>query len=252
MSILYVGLSPMLSFSPAHTHDVWEIVLNQQGEGRMEIGSYEYHYRPGTIICQPPNVPHTKYSSGTFRDMYVQLSGFSLTDPSHTGKAVVLQDDSEKSVETLILMANRIFHKRESNSARILSSLSDAMEQMLIGWYQHNPGNEQVEQLKNRIADSFTNPEFSISGLLADTAYCPDHLRRLFRRETGLTPLEYLTKLRVSNAEKLMRDNAVLHYSVSDISVMSGFYDSGYFSRVFRKMTGMTPSEYMQKHENAK
>ncbi|MHC1693881.1 MAG: helix-turn-helix domain-containing protein [Eubacteriales bacterium] len=250
MSVIHVGISPMLSFCHAHTHDCWEIVLNQQGEGHMQIGKYSYPYYPGTIICQPPNVHHEKFCNGFFRDIYIQMSRFALSDPSHTGKALVFQDDAERSFETLLLMANRIYHRNENNCQQVLQGLSETMEQLLISWYQHSPKNLQVEQLKNAIIDSFTNPEFPISDILSRGAYCSDHLRRLFRQETGFTPLEYLTELRINNAKMLMKESKNLRYTIADISMMSGFYDSGYFSRVFKKKTGITPTQYLNTINN--
>jgi len=245
MSIITISISPLLSYCPAHSHEIWEIVLNQQGEGYMVIGNNEYSYHPGTIICQPPNIPHTKYSNVLFRDVYIQLSSFSLSSLSNTDNVIIFQDDSEKNFEILLLMANHIYHKKEKNYQHILNSLSETMEQLLISWYQHTPHSSEIEQLKNTIVDSFTNPEFSIIKLLSEGTYCIDHLRRLFKQETGFTPLEYLTDLRLNHAKKLMQENDVLHYKISEISIMCGFYDNGYFYRVFKKKTNMTPSEYL-------
>lgn len=252
MPVVTTGLSPLLGYCPAHAHDIWEIVLNLQGEGRMVIGDREYPYGVGTIICQPPNVPHEKFSSGRFRDVYLQLTAFPLAAAPGTDGVIVLQDDAERSFATLLLMANRIYHRRDQNARNILQSLSDAMIQMLIGWRSQPPRSAVVEQLKNKIVDCFTDPEFSIDALLSDGPLCKDHLRRLFERETGVTPLGYLTTLRLDNARKLMQKNDVLHYPIAQIGAMSGFYDSGYFSRVFRKSTGLSPTEYLREQQNAR
>lgn len=246
MSILRVGISPLLKHYPAHSHRIWEIVFNQQGEGYMFIGDKKITYGPGTIVCQPPDIPHAKYTNGLYRDIYIQFSHFSLSGLLNTNDAIVFQDDSENSFETLLLMANRIYHRQENNYQNVLRSLSESMEQLLISWHQHTPLDLKIEQLKNTIVNSFTDPEFSITQLLSGGPYCTDHLRRLFKKATGLTLLEYLTQLRLNNAKKLMQENDVLHYSIAEISMMSGFYDSGYFSRVFKKKMNMTPTEYIK------
>jgi len=225
--VLAVGISPLFEYFPAHSHEIWEIVLNQQGEGYMIIGDKKYTYGPGTIICLPPNITHAKYSNGLFRDIHIKLSTFSLSGFSKSDGVLVFQDDSEKTFESLLLMANRIYHKNEKNS------------QYLV-----------IEQLKNAIIDSFTDPEFSITELLSKGSYCIDHLRRLFKQSTGYTPLAYLTELRLNNAKNLMLENKKLHYTISEISVMSGFYDCGYFSRVFKKNFNITPTEYLKLFAN--
>lgn len=244
MAIIAIGYSPIFNFFPAHEHDVWEIVLNLEGEGKMEIGGREYDFRPGTIICQPPNVPHVKSSEGTFRDAYIQVTAFSLAG---AGKPLVFQDDAEKSFETLLAMAHRVYHKKENNYRQVLEALYEALEQLLISWYDHRKEDVVIEQLKNKMVQSFTDPEFALSDLMTEHPYCTDHMRRLFKQSTGQTPLEYLTELRLNYAKKIMRENRVLHYSIAEIAVMSGFYDSGYFSRVFKKQTGISPSEYAKR-----
>jgi signal transduction histidine kinase/AraC-like DNA-binding protein len=68
-----------------------------------------------------------------------------------------------------------------------------------------------------------------------------DYLSRLFKRELGISPWDYLNRYRVSQAKEslhLSLDN------IGEIALKVGFSDSAYFSRVFRQMTGMSPSAY--------
>ncbi|MEO3752546.1 substrate-binding domain-containing protein [Streptomyces sp. B6B3] len=68
-----------------------------------------------------------------------------------------------------------------------------------------------------------------------------DHLGRLFHRELGVTLWEYLTRLRIKRAkERLQRSDD----SVQTIARAVGFHDRAYFSRVFRKVTGVAPHAY--------
>ncbi|WP_049567005.1 substrate-binding domain-containing protein [Streptomyces sp. SBT349] len=68
-----------------------------------------------------------------------------------------------------------------------------------------------------------------------------DHLGRLFHRELGLTLWEYLTRVRIKRAkERLQRGDE----SVQTVARAVGFHDRAYFSRVFRRVTGMAPHAY--------
>jgi AraC-like DNA-binding protein len=247
MSVITVAKSPLMSYSPAHAHDVWEIVLNLRGSGYMIIGDTQYPYEPGTIICQPPDLAHSKYSDDVFQDIFIQPTTFSLAGPGDTNGVLVFQDDADKSFETLMRMANQIYHKNEDHSRQVVDALYDAMEQLMVSWYRIRPKNKSVEQLKNHLVSSFTDPECAVSAGRVEK-YCDDHMRRLFKQETGFTPQQYLLELRINYAKKLIRNNARLHYSVAEISLMCGFYDSAYFSRLFKKKTGMTPTEYQERH----
>lgn len=67
------------------------------------------------------------------------------------------------------------------------------------------------------------------------------HLCKLFKNETGFTPIEYLNKHRIYMAAKLLMQT---NLSITDIATSTGFYDPNYFSLVFKKNMNLTPSEY--------
>jgi len=83
---------------------------------------------------------------------------------------------------------------------------------------------------------------------LADLANCAalnrQYLMRLFRRETGQTPLEYQQALRIGRSKELLRTTTL---SVGTIAETAGFDSSSYFIRVFKKLEGLTPLAYRKK-----
>lgn len=72
----------------------------------------------------------------------------------------------------------------------------------------------------------------------------PEHLSRSFRSEWGMTPIHYLNRLRIQSA---MNDLLGCADTIDDIAVKNGFSNGNYFSKVFRRYTGMTPGEYRRK-----
>jgi AraC-like DNA-binding protein len=71
-----------------------------------------------------------------------------------------------------------------------------------------------------------------------------DYLTRIFRRELGLTPWEYLNRYRIRVAEALLRTTSE---SIRRIASGAGFRDQAYFCRVFRAITGRSPSEFRER-----
>jgi len=67
------------------------------------------------------------------------------------------------------------------------------------------------------------------------------YLSRVFRRELGLTPWQYLTRHRIRQAQRLLRSS---HATVTEIASQVGYNDAAYFSRVFRKETGQSPRAF--------
>jgi transcriptional regulator GlxA family with amidase domain len=70
-----------------------------------------------------------------------------------------------------------------------------------------------------------------------------NYLSEIFRHELGLSPWDYLTRLRLQKAKELLCSTGD---SITTVAAQTGFDDSAYFSRVFRKNTGMSPQEYRQ------
>jgi len=66
---------------------------------------------------------------------------------------------------------------------------------------------------------------------------------RTFKQQTGLTPLQYLTRIRVNKAIDLFNTGS---FNVQEASAMIGYDDPLYFSRVFKKMMGLSPRQYLQ------
>lgn len=70
-----------------------------------------------------------------------------------------------------------------------------------------------------------------------------NYFSNLFKRETGEGVIDYITKVRLDHAKALLRNTDL---KSSEISVLVGISDSKYFSKLFKKMTGVTPSEYRE------
>jgi two-component system response regulator YesN len=72
----------------------------------------------------------------------------------------------------------------------------------------------------------------------------PCHLSKVFKQELGCTIMEFLTKIRIEEAKRMLRDP---QYSVIQVANALGFKDPGYFTKVFKRSEGITPSQYREK-----
>jgi transcriptional regulator GlxA family with amidase domain len=93
-----------------------------------------------------------------------------------------------------------------------------------------------VEYIKQQI-DHY----LPVAEIAAQSNYSPSHFFKLFRQETGCTPIGYLTRLRMNCACQLLDTTAL---SVKQVAAKLGFDDPGYFSRVFKLVIGQAPRMY--------
>lgn len=91
--------------------------------------------------------------------------------------------------------------------------------------------------------DNFRS-DISMTQLSEIIGVTPQHFCRVFGKSVGVRPNEFLTRIRIDEAKRLLTERDV---SVSEAAEKSGFRDAGYFSTVFRKHEGMSPAQYKKK-----
>jgi two-component system response regulator YesN len=80
---------------------------------------------------------------------------------------------------------------------------------------------------------------------VADAVYMSSSgLTKLFRREIGCTVAEFINKVRIDEAKRLLRDP---QYSVTDVADEMGFNDPSNFCKVFKRLVGITPGEFRRR-----
>ena len=99
----------------------------------------------------------------------------------------------------------------------------------------------QIERICYDMQQKFKNPDYKVSGAARKAGISDVYFRRLFKEELGMSPLQYLISLRIAHAKNLITYEKK---SVSEVASESGFSDIYYFSRMFKKATGFTPTEY--------
>lgn len=85
------------------------------------------------------------------------------------------------------------------------------------------------------------NEKITIELLASAAHYSVRHFNRIFRETYGQTPIEYLTSLRIKHACKVLKTS---NTSISETAIQSGFSNSNYFCRIFKKHIGTTPNKY--------
>jgi len=101
-----------------------------------------------------------------------------------------------------------------------------------------------VKKSITRIDQSFSE-QIQYTDLAQQCGLSPRHYSRIFRKLTGLSPIQYIIQNRIKEAKKLLVDETE---SVQQVAVKSGFNDPFHFSRTFKKHVGISPRLYVNLH----
>ncbi|MGF3214562.1 helix-turn-helix domain-containing protein [Facklamia sp. P12945] len=102
---------------------------------------------------------------------------------------------------------------------------------------------QEIEIIKNYIREHFSEKVTleQLSDIVDINKY---YMIRLFKQQTGLSPIDYLIHVRLSEAEKLLAQTSI---TISKISDIVGFHSPSHFSKTFKESNHMTPSAYRRK-----
>lgn len=104
--------------------------------------------------------------------------------------------------------------------------------------------NPAVKIAKKYIAENYQN-NISMAGMAEMVNLNPVYFSMLFKREAGINFLDYLNKYRLEISKQYLKQ---IQYNINEVTEASGFRDSKYFSRLFKKTFGITPTEYRKRN----
>lgn len=148
--------------------------------------------------------------------------------------------------------AETLFKELKGESA-VFSALGDLIV-ACIAEYRRAKLHPVAERLKDDIEKNFSDATYSADVGIRKLPLNYDYVRKLFKRETGVTPHEYLNELRMQRAQKLILggvSNSYSNYTVSQIAEACGFAEPLYFSRVFKQRFGQSPMQYLKNNGKA-
>ncbi|VAW13386.1 Transcriptional regulator, AraC family [hydrothermal vent metagenome] len=274
-SSFYIGIfQDNIEKSTWHFHNNYEISFITEGSGKRIVADSIEEFHPGDLIFIGGRLPHlwiadkesTSPSGRTLETVYLQFSSnvlppqlLALPEFANVKKALKLSERgmkimggtlNEVSKIMLQLPYLRDFEKMISffNLMDIIGR-SDSVELLTSEEYIKKRFSTSSKRL-NTIHEYLMNhykEEIGLDRLSGLVNLAKGSLCRFFKSNMGMTIFEYLNKIKVEYACKLLMDQDI---SILEVSFDSGFNNLSHFNKQFKKLTGRTPSEYRAQFKN--
>ena len=108
--------------------------------------------------------------------------------------------------------------------------------------------NNIISAVREFIDENYSDPDISLTGISKEYFVSISHLSRIFKKETGLTFIKYLNKVRMESAVKMLNETSLRAYQIADAV---GMQDPHYFGTCFKKYTGMTVNDFRKSIANS-
>ena len=231
--------------SVKHYHSFYEIYYLEKGVCSYLIEGKLYEMLGGDVVFIPKSTIHkTSYDDAYSRllincsDEY--LEGFQFEEPfvfrnrELTGKIYGIF----KSIEEEYLKGDKYSGSLIKGYMQQLFATVHRNKNYYRNTHIQNP---YAQKALRRLAEDYTG-DITLQSLSHEFGISPEHLSRLFKKETGLGFSEYLSLLRLKKAEGALKRNSEM--SIAEIAFSCGFNDSNYFCEKFKKVYGVSPLKY--------
>lgn len=147
-------------------------------------------------------------------------------------------------IDQLLLLNNNFLKSiiEISNLDDLCIKLQECVETFSESMFLHVPSknSDLIQKAASYIAKNFTTT-LTLEEVASHVHLNPAYFSTLFKQSTGYSFKEHLTMVRIEESKRLLSNT---DYAIIDIATASGFEDQSYFSKVFKKYTGMTPKQY--------
>jgi len=222
-----------------HTHGALELVYYVEGRGTSKIGTVTHRVARGTFTLTPAGVYHDQVNLTDLSSICLGLTGSGLE--RHQG---AWPDPGGELGRVCRRLVDELSAKRPA-AERVARGLAEEAaglaERLAVEGRRPRGSRGLVDRALSAIRDR--GGDLSVAELAGMLYVSRDYLRHLFREHSEMSPRQHIIRARVERAKDLLT-NADL--SIKEVAAQSGFESPYYFSRLFKKATGASPSQYRE------
>ncbi|MBO5474638.1 MAG: AraC family transcriptional regulator [Lachnospiraceae bacterium] len=226
---------------------VYYVHLVTRGAAVLKINGTEYELKRGSLFFAFPGCPYEIAGSEDFGYLYISFMGSSV--------ATVLEDLDVNLYNPVYYGLEDLIEFWQSSIKRINQLNANLLSESVLLYTLSfiNNKEEDMELKKNNenlfdmivdyVDNHYKETDMSLKKIADMFSYTEKYLSSLFKKNMNVGFNQYLNRLRIQYAIELIANNVK---SVSRIAELSGYSDSLYFSKVFKKLVGVTPGQHIK------
>jgi AraC-like DNA-binding protein len=236
--IIFAGTLTAKGERDVHTHKGYEIVL-AESDGQIKSSGESFAFKQGEIVIIPPLTKHSHITGKSYLSVVLEHALLPV-------KSVQIATcDNFKAVADACRQAEYYFNGDREKFGGVVNALGELISAYVAAYAGGKGYSPVVKTVMCDIEKNVSTSAYSLEDCISGLPLNYDYVRKLFKKETGFTPHEYLLKLRMELAKSIITsgvENQYSRYTVSQVAEMCGFSEPLYFSRVFKKYYGYPPS----------
>lgn len=252
-----VGGNCGYAITPNHTHPSYMFVLSYDSESVVFVDKEKFESSPKSIFCLSPEIEHHEvqnYLPPKYCAIFIEKELFEDSLKFYTKEKLCINGlrVDMKSSRLDILAKEFISETYTTHPSKnvILKNLSQLITHELIRTIlecEQNSSDMSENQTINEVI-KYINVNYEQNITIDDLAklskLSKSYFTKIFSDEMRVSPIEYLTIIRLQNAKKLLHSKSL---SITKISQQCGFNSPSYFTKLFKEAFSQTPKEFKQR-----
>ena len=226
-----------------------------EGKGEIRINETTYLVQADHCFIIPAGMTHSYHSDeqNPWSIYWIHFSGLKSGNYSRFAcQTLTIERSKTSRINDRIDLFSEIFRNLDRGfSIETLEYVNQCLPHLLASFthlsqfrlIKESGEKDPVAQSINFMLEQLTG-KLKLNEIAAETGLSASHYSRLFQNRTGHSPIDYYIQLKIQRACRLLDNSG---WMIADVAREMGFDDQFYFSRVFRKVMGMSPGEYRKR-----
>lgn len=249
-------------------HEFWEFLYVDKGQVEILANNEGYRLYEGDIVFHKPDEFHAVWANGTIAPNIVVISFYCYSEAIKffENKIFKLKNEEINIIGEILREGNDSFLNVREGHVELFKSNKNCLggeqiikmdlERLLINLIRLGGGSSNKDRISSSVKEKMEKDlvehieeylkvnidrNYSFEDICLKFSVGSTQLKTVFKKKLGMGVMTYFNKLKMDEAKKLIRQS---ENNITEIADMLGYNSIHYFSKAFKKYTGMTPSQY--------